>query len=57
MILNIVGYFFIFHRMHPPAKESATLFLEKENYFRFLQLMVVTRYMLGPWQRFRFLFI
>jgi len=57
MGLNIVSYFFIFHRMHPAARESSRLFLETQNYFRFLQLMAVTRYMFGTWQRYRFLFI
>ena len=39
MGLNIVSYFFIFHRMRPAAKVSGRLFFETQNYFRFLQLM------------------
>jgi hypothetical protein len=57
MGLNIVSYFYIFHRMHPAADASGHLFFEKQNYFRFLQLMAVTEYMFGTWQRYRFLFI
>lgn len=57
IILNLAGYFFIFHRMRLAAKASGHLFYSTGNFFRFAQLILVTEYMFGTWQRYRFLFM
>jgi hypothetical protein len=57
IILNLAGYFFIYHRMRPAAKASGQLFYSGGNFFRFAQLVYVTEYMFGTWQRYRFLFL
>jgi hypothetical protein len=57
IILNLAGYFFIYHRMRPAAKASGQLFYDSRNFFRFAQLVLVTEYMFGTWQRYRFLFM
>ena len=57
MILNIVSYAYVFYRMHPAASESEQLFYKKKDFRRLLQIKVVTDYMFGKWQRYRFLFV
>jgi hypothetical protein len=57
IVLNVVGYFFIYHRMRPAAEASGHLFYSTGNLFRFAELMLVTEYMFGRWQRYRFLFM
>jgi len=57
IILNVAGYFFIYHRMRTAAEASGDLFYANRNFFRFAQLVLVTEYMFGTWQRQRFLFM
>jgi len=57
MALNIVSYIYVFRRMHPAASESEQLFYKKKDFRRLLQIKVVTHYMFGKWQRYRFLFV
>lgn len=57
VILNLAGYFFIFHRMRRAAEASGHLFYSNGNFFRFAELVLVTEYMFGTWQRYRFLFM
>jgi hypothetical protein len=55
--LNIIGYFFIFHRMRSVAEESGKLFVRRGLLFRYMQVLLVTEFMFGPWQRRRFVFM
>jgi len=57
IILNLAGYFFIYHRMRHAAEASGYLFYSNRKFFRFAQLVLVTEYMFGTWQRYRFLFM
>jgi hypothetical protein len=52
--LNVLGYAYIVRRTKPAVAESSKLYLERANYYRFEQLLAVTRYMFGRWQRIRF---